>query len=313
MPIKKDIVVAAYRDFLQREPESLDVINLHAETATSPTELIKSIVSSEEFKRSVYLAQVHKDYEQPIAAIDVEVSKPVMTQLMERVQREWRKLGENDPYWSVLSNEAFRNNKMSEQVRKQFLATGLESADLIERFEARSQVNPQRGICFELGCGVGRVTYYLSKKFKTVIAADISPGNIELCKQNLESLGVKNVEYLLISDLSAYEAIPPFDFLYSIIVLQHNTPPVQRFIIDRLATKIRPGGRCLFQTAAWLPDYSFSVMRYLASPEEVFELHAIPMPIVLRVLQARGIHLLEVSPDPLTGLAGSFTYFGEKT
>jgi tRNA/tmRNA/rRNA uracil-C5-methylase (TrmA/RlmC/RlmD family) len=279
MPITNDIVIAAYKDFLGREPESPDILKEHAERANSGTELIQTIVASDEFRRSAQLAQVTKEYGQPLPAIDVDVSDIVMHQLMERVRREWKTLGENDPYWSVLTNEAYRHSKMTDQVRDEFLATGNDAAELVERFEARAQTKLSRGTCFELGCGVGRVTYYLSKKFEKVIAADISPGNIELCKRNLEALGVTNVEYLLVTELADYQSIEPYDF---------------------------------FQTPAWLPSYSFSVAQHLTTEEKGFEMHAIPMPTVLRVLHSQGIRILDISPDHWTGLAGSYTYFGDK-
>jgi 2-polyprenyl-3-methyl-5-hydroxy-6-metoxy-1,4-benzoquinol methylase len=312
MPITNDIVIEVYKNFLNREPESPDILKAHAERANSATELIQTIVASDEFRRSAQVAQITKEYGQPLPAIDVDVSDIVMHQLMERVRREWKTLGENDPYWSVLTNEAYRHSKITDQVRNEFLATGNDAAEFIERFETRAQTRLSRGTCFELGCGVGRVTYYLSKKFEKVIAADISPGNIELCKRNLESLGVTNVEYLLVTELADYQSIEPYDFLYSIIVLQHNTPPVQKFIIDSLAKKIKPGGGCFFQTPAWLPSYSFSVAQHLTTEEKGFEMHAIPMSTVLRVLHSQGIRILDISPDHWTGLAGSYTYFGDK-
>ncbi len=40
--------------------------------------------------------------------------------------------------------------------------------------------------------------------------------------------------------------------------------------------------------------------------------HHIPMPTVLRALHSQGIRTLDISPDHWTGLAGSYTYFGDK-
>ncbi len=100
-----------------------------------------------------------------------------------------------------------------------------------------------------------------------------------------------------------------FDFLFSVIVLQHNPPPVQKVILDKLFSKMNPGGGCLFEIPTELPHYSFRLDEYLAFPVPVMEMHALPMREVLSLLQRHQIPVLEVRPDPMTGVFGSFTFF----
>src|SRR5436853_398788 len=81
-----------------------------------------------------------------------------------------------------------------------FLNRERESAQLVDLFARRTHSDIANGTCFELGCGVGRVTRFLAERFRKVVAADISPGNLEVCKQYLRNEGVNNVELLQIKD-----------------------------------------------------------------------------------------------------------------
>jgi SAM-dependent methyltransferase len=312
MSIEKRLVADGYRALLDREPESDAILEAHAQSASSFEQLLLSLAKSEEYKSKVFMQGLRSALYSPPQDIDVTVSSEELTLLMERVKREWKKLGEDDPYWSVLSEDRYRSKRLSEQEISEFLSSGRDSAEMIDLFEARSQRTFNRGTCFELGCGVGRVTCHLSKMFQRVIAVDISPGNIELCRNNLAASGISNVDCLLIDELDDYKSLPQFDFMFSVIVLQHNTPPVQKFILDCLLGKIRVGGGCLFQLPSELPSYSFNIAKYLATDDELIEMHALPMSFVLDALREHHLQIVQVLPDSWTGSPGSFTYFATR-
>ena len=312
MSIEKRMVVEGYRSLLEREPESDVIAETHARGASSFDQFLLSLAKSDEYKNKIFMQGLRSALYSAPQSVDVAVSSEELALLMARVKREWKRLGEDDPYWSVLSEERYRSKTLSEHEISEFLASGRDSARLIDLFEARSRRTASRGTCFELGCGVGRVTCHLAKMFQRVIAADISPGNIELCRQNLAALGISNVDFLLIDELSDYRSLPQFDFMFSVIVLQHNPPPVQKFILDCVFSKIRAGGGCLFQSPSELPSYSFNVTNYLATDDELIEMHALPMSFVLDALKEHHLQTVQVSPDSWTGSAGSFTYFAIK-
>ncbi len=312
MSIDTRLVREAYRRLLQREPENQAVVEAHARDTESFEQLLLRIAESDEYRNLTLMQGLRSVFYAPPQAIQVDVSDEQRVQLMDRVRREWQRLGENDPYWSVLSEERYRAKELSEAEVLEFLERGRDSAELVESFEARTRQTVSSGLCFELGCGVGRVTCHLAERFERVIAADISPGNIALCKKNLESAGITNVDYLLVDDLADYRAQPEFDFLYSVIVLQHNTPPIQKFILDALLGKVRSGGGCLFQTPASIPGYSFDASQYLTTQDELIEMHALPMTDVLGLLHAHGLKPLQVLLDSWTGSPGSYTYFAFK-
>lgn len=316
MPIDAETVIEGYRLLLGRDPESEAMIAQQCGGHESASTFLRQLVESEEYKgrqpRGVTeLAQIH--LERPSATIEVETSPETLSRLLERVQRQWMKLGQDDPYWSVITDDRFRRHRLDEEAMKIFFKSGEFAAKLLPRFETAAGTRVKRGTCFELGCGVGRITYWLSKQFDRVIAADISIGNLALCRENLAAKGVTNVDFLLIDSFSKFEEVDEFDCLYSMIVLQHNPPPVQLTILDALLPKISSEGGCLFQTPDQLPDYSFSADAYLREPEEQMGMHALPMADVLRALQRHRLLVLGVAMDGWTGAYGSYTYFATKS
>src|SRR6185312_16344062 len=96
--------------------------------------------------------------------------------------------------------------------------------------------------CFELGCGVGRLTVWLAKSFKKVIAADISQPHLHLAREAAAERGINNIKFQLLNKISEIERLPRFDCFVSIIVLQHNPPPVIGYMLKILFEKLKPGG-----------------------------------------------------------------------
>jgi SAM-dependent methyltransferase len=170
-------------------------------------------------------------------------------------------------------------------------------------------------VCLELGCGVGRVTGFLAKRFDHVIAFDISQGNLDLAREHLSESGIRNVDLVLLRDLADIEQNKNFDFFYSVIVLQHNPPPVIAKLLRIIMAKLNSGGGFLFQIPTHLKGYEFIVEKYLLSHDPVgngFEMHALPMHNVLEIIQGAGGCLKEVLADNWTGIYGSHTFFGVK-
>ena len=77
-----------------------------------------------------------------------------------------------------------------------------------------------------------------------------------------------------------------------------------------LLEKLRPGGACLFQTAADWPGYSFDAKAYLSTSPAGIEVHALPMPVVLRLMQEAGLMIDGVRMDPWLHFYGSYTFSG---
>ncbi|MBA2536966.1 MAG: class I SAM-dependent methyltransferase, partial [Actinobacteria bacterium] len=74
------------------------------------------------------------------------------------------------------------------------------------------------GVAVEIGCGVGRLTIPIARKFESVAAVDIAPTMLAKLMRNCEREGVSNVRaFAPDEDWDAVRA----DFVYSRLVFQH--------------------------------------------------------------------------------------------
>jgi 2-polyprenyl-3-methyl-5-hydroxy-6-metoxy-1,4-benzoquinol methylase len=314
-------VIEAYWTLLGREPESHAVVREKIQTHTDAFDLWRNIAGGPEFKdamnrarsdQAAFSDQVRAGYWARPRQIDFDVSPALMSKLVARVKAQWTVLGEQDPYWSVLTNPRYQRQNMDAGALAEFHDTGASDAGIIALFEERTGSQVPGGVCLELGCGVGRITRHLAKRFEKVIAVDISPGNLAICRDYMDESGVTNVETVRLNDLNELEALPRFDMFYSLIVLQHNSPPIQRLIMRTLLSKLNPGGAALFQIPTDVENYSFDVADYLASPSPVMEIHSMPKPVVLRLLREAGLDVLDMVMDEQLGSFGSHTFFAGK-
>ena len=236
-------------------------------------------------------------------AVQVSMTPDEHRALFDRIQTQWTGYGESEPFASVLSDEQFLKENI--QANMHILeASGAEVVRRVQVVAARNQVDIPKGRCLELGCGVGRITKPLSQWFDRVIAADISAGNLEVCKNRMAEAGVGNVEALLLKSPEHLGVVKSIDAFVSVIVLQHNPPPVQYFLLDRIFENINEGGVAFFQTATFNPGYAYQIDHHLGLDTAGFEawsLHCLPMKNIFQLFRKHGLELLEVIEDGQTG------------
>ena len=324
--VTPDVVRNAYRLLLGREAESDAVVNNLVAAAHTMDELRRLFLNSPEFasknRESVKgdgLKDIRSAYTDTYADIEVNVSDPkILAELNARVAKQWGLLGDSDPYWSVLTHDNFRSKNFNETMSESFYGSGIAELNYISSFERRCGVKINRGSCFELGCGVGRVTHLFSQTFKKVIAADISSGNLRLCKEIIQKKHLENVECVLLKDPQGINELDPFDFFYSVIVLQHNPPPIQKVLITNALSKLRQGGYCFFQAPDRLDladgkgSYRFKAAEFLNRAPVEMDMHFLPKHEVIKILNENKMKIIDIVPDGYTGLFGSYTYFAVK-
>ncbi len=320
-PLTREDIVEGYRLFLRRDPETDDAVETAIARYPDIDAFWRALVTSDEFQRMGRLGESANQHlmetlskafwaQQP--GIEHDVSPADMDRLLARISEQWTRLGETEPHYSVLTHEDFRADNLDADMIRHFRETGRTAASIIAAFEARSGHAPHVGVCLELGCGVGRITRFLADRFDEVLAADISPGNLRLCAEYMQEQGVTNVTPIQASSLATLAALPEIDFFFSVIVLQHNSPPIQKAMLKVILSKIRPGGGALFQIPTDIADYSFSVDTYLASDEPEMEMHALPKPVVLKLISDAGLVLSDITPDAFTAAYGSNTFYAVK-
>ena len=88
----------------------------------------------------------------------------------------WEAFGAKDPYYGVLTNEAFRAGVIGDEERRDFFDSGRQH---VQKYLARieSLVGPvRRGSALDFGCGVGRLALPLATEagFAHVDGVDVS-------------------------------------------------------------------------------------------------------------------------------------------
>jgi SAM-dependent methyltransferase len=287
--LTEDQVRQGYEFILGRQPES--------------AAMRRSLLNSQEFREKTELAVKsvgqHRMAKRP--APDGVAAPEQLARLFGRIREEWEKLGEEEPYWSVLTSDLYRSDRIAEN-REGFFASGRGDVELLASALARNDLTlAPDAIALELGCGVGRATMHLARRVGQVHALDISPGNLREAQRNLAEQGVANVALRRLSRIEEYDELPEFDLFFSNIVLQHNPPPVVRHVLDRVAARGRPGATLFFQMVTYGSGYSFDVEQYLASPRAGMEVHALRQSAIYEVLAARGYRLHEAMEDDSAG------------
>ncbi len=304
MPLTEDHIIWAYRLFYDRDPESKYAIEYHQKISSNIKELIYNLVISEEFRKKNNEITINQHLGLlPGMSIEEDISDDQLSEMIEGVRTKWERLGSTEPHWSVLSQENFKTKNFIEN-EETFYNSGITEVDIFLETLARNGLDKSKlKSCLELGCGVGRITRWLATKFDLVHAVDISRNHIDLARKHLKRIGLKNTIFYKMNGLLEFRKLPNFDAFLSLIVLQHNPPPIIEFILKELFDSLNPGGVGLFQVATYKKGYRFSAIEYLKGEYEDYdiEMHYIPQKRIFELLHKCNCNVIEVIDDPFIG------------
>jgi SAM-dependent methyltransferase len=163
-----------------------------------------------------------------------------LSQLAEQRQ-DWEELAVLDPMWAILSDPKMQFNRWDHAA---FFKTGVEEVDALVA-QAQQLGHPvQWRRALDFGCGVGRLTRALRTHFPECHGVDISAEMVRSAKDLAPQCHFHvNTE----NDLRLF-ADSHFDFVYSVIVLQHQ--PSHQIILRYVSEFLRvlhPDGLLVFQ------------------------------------------------------------------
>jgi SAM-dependent methyltransferase len=302
-PVNREMVNWAYKLFLGRDPENEQAVQ-DALAYPDSEALRQGFIRSTEFAvshaRFAAPARLRVPLDAAPLSAETDIDTVNLKLLLDHVQREWIKLGEERPHWSVLSVEQFTPESIG-SATDTFFASGASDVELLLAALRRHSLSPaQFPRLFEYGCGLGRVTTQLARTFKHVEACDISRSHLDLAKRHLEKES-SNAQ-LRLAQVPTMGMNAPFDLWFSRIVLQHNPPPVISFILDRALSLLEPRGVAFFQLPTYCVDYSFNLKDYLLKMPSGIEMHALPQSEVFRIVSEKNCELLEVREDEAVGM-----------
>lgn len=300
-----EAVVWAYRLYLDREPENQQVMEEHLRKCASTEELRANFIYSTEFRQKNALLHVPVLLgDEPAMSIEDTCADRDLQRLFDHVQASWQRLGETEPHWSVVVSEDYRQSNLQAH-KDSFYQTGKQHVSQLFGSLERNHV-PHGGFktCLDYGCGVGRITRHLAEHFENVIAYDISSSHLKCAADYLAQENISNVNLRQIKQVREIQNLPKVDLAYSMIVLQHNPPPVMAFIIQGLIRSLNPGGIAFFQVPTYRLGYSFSLANYLTDEANKgeMEMHVLPQERIFEIAQRAGGRVLEVIDDGWTGI-----------
>ena len=311
--VTEEAVVWAYRLFLNRYPENAEVVQEKLRNIGTFQQLRSDFISSGEFASNVDLAQnASGTIEKKVVSLALSGYEPPLQiedtsdfqELFRHIKTTWEDLGEVEPHWSVLTNDKFKSTEL-ENHRNEFYLSGKADVErLFKTLERNGLDATHLHTCMEYGCGLGRITKWLAERFDSVAGYDISLPHLRLAAQYLGAQGKENIQLIRVSDPEAVLDFPKVDFVYSVIVLQHNPPPLIRIIVRELLKALNPGGMAFFQVPTYWTGYRFAVEEYLrqSATRKEIEMHVLPQKTIFEIIHEQGCIPLEVMEDNYVGL-----------
>jgi len=300
---RRDVEVA-YELLLGRRAKSGAAVAKQLKANKTLSDLRRRFMGSEEYRIQMRRkGLMSRPLDWPKMDIEVDVPAETLAAMLRHIEGNWAQLGEQDPHWSVLTRDRFRATEIGSNI-KAFYRSGKRVISYFTHTCDRAGVNyKELRRCFELGCGVGRVSIWLAQLFPELIAADISAPHLRLAAEACAREGLKNVELRLLNEVEKIRALPDIDCFLSVIVLQHNPPPVIAFLLRTILGKLTPGGVGYFQVPTYRKNAKFSAREYLtgASIEGRLEMHVLPQNVLWEIAEEADCRILDVREDTWTG------------
>jgi SAM-dependent methyltransferase len=302
----EQVVSAAYHALLDRAPdeEGRQTHQRRLQGGDSLTDVLRAFVSSPEYGLNhPAILVAHESL--PENSIQLRLSEEQRERVWTHVRDTWSRLGREDPFFSVVTSEQYRLAHMSPEAVEHFYDSGRADIHRLERYLARNGRSlPRDGVCVDYGCGLGRVTLWLARLCKRVIAIDVSEEHLRIAQRELASRGVNNVEFRLLRGRDDLAVVKRADLFHSVIVLQHNPPPIIADILQHALAGLNAGGAAFFQVPTYGFNYVWNYDRFMAHdlPAGDMEMHVVPQSVVFALATQAGCVPIEVQPDGCAGM-----------
>jgi SAM-dependent methyltransferase len=156
--------------------------------------------------------------------------------------RDWELMAKDQPYFAVITNPKYAGPTLSDEAQKEFFQSGVlhvEGVLAIIRSHFDSTFKPH--VAVDFGCGVGRVLLPLASESEKAVGVDVSEAMLDLARKHASEKGLSNILFMR-SDENLEALSSGYDFLHSVIVLQHIPPSRGYILLRNLFEKLCSGG-----------------------------------------------------------------------
>ncbi|MEE9127774.1 MAG: class I SAM-dependent methyltransferase, partial [Planctomycetota bacterium] len=162
----------------------------------------------------------------------------------------WDALGRLDPLWAIVTDDTKKGGGWDLDA---FWETGRGSGGWVARHMSANGLDVARGRALDFGCGIGRLTQPMCKYFKEVIGVDVAKSMIEAAEEGNTHRESCRYVHNPSQDLQCFPS-SHFDFVLSLIVLQHMPTQYSKNYIREFLRVLRPGGYTFFQLPSAAKD-----------------------------------------------------------
>lgn len=275
----------------------LDAKIIAAATQGQPAPVLLALLASKEFRKGFPSLFSGIGYGHDAPEVEHMIPNADLSKLFDHVAAEWEKLGREQPAWSVLSVDRYKDIPTT-KIPPAFYKSGESQVLQLVKALRRHGIRPSFAKTVEYGCGIGRITFPLAQRSGHTIAYDISREHLAIAETQALKRKITNIRFEHVNrpDI-AFES--GYDFYYSSLVYQHNPPPIIRHLIQQALGGLISGGIAVFQVPVFLKGYRFRLGEYLDKEKSGIEMHALPQRIVLDIIDQSNCRVLEIFDSSL--------------
>ncbi len=147
----------------------------------------------------------------------------------------------------------FNNETGDTLTLAEFVATGDNEVPVyLDRFGLVDSDDAGRALV-EIGCGIGRMTCALTRRFGTVYACDLDHGFLERCREAVARFGkVDRLRTVEVVDGRTLDiGTDSADVAFSYITLQHCEREDAAALVEEALRVVRPGGQIALNFRSW--------------------------------------------------------------
>jgi len=237
------------------------------------------------------------------------------------IKDDWEALASRDALWSILTDSSRANGGWD---LSEFMATGeREIQTVLNHLEEIAHSPNYGGAALDFGCGVGRLTQALVRRFSHCVGLDISQRMIDKAETYNQ---YKHCSYLLHDGQELPFEEDCFSFIYSNIVLQHLPADLALQSIQELVRVLAVDGVLVFgvQDRFAAPDLAarLTLLRNklrLRSRVQIamglkphhMQMHCLPERVVREALGGAIIADVQLTNTAATNYNGNLSYLRE--
>jgi SAM-dependent methyltransferase len=237
---------------------------------------------------------------------------------LDKLKNDWESLAERDALGAILTDASRVGGRWDVA---EFMATGEAEIEIVmNHLVGIGRIPDFDGAALDFGCGVGRLTQPLGRRFASSVGVDISRQMIEKADALNQN---PHCRYVVLSDTRMPFADESFSFIYSNIVLQHVPRRFSEPYLREFVRVLAPGGVLVFgvQDSFVAPDISSRMTRVrhilhirsriqdaLGYGQSQMQMHCLPERTVRRALGPASVADIQFTNTAAKDFNGKLVY-----